>query len=81
MAAESRLRVQSIEGVTQIEFIDRNILDEANIQAIGEEIAAIIDTIEGPGRGRRDPASATRNRRRGRPRRRRVRCREMPGRQ
>lgn len=48
MAAESRLRVQSIDGVTQIEFVDRNILDEANIQAIGEEIAAIIDQAPVP---------------------------------
>jgi hypothetical protein len=31
------------EGITTVEFIDRNILDEANIQAIGEEIATVID--------------------------------------
>jgi anti-sigma B factor antagonist len=40
---DSRLRVRDKNGVTQIEFIDRNILDEANIQHIGEEIGAIID--------------------------------------
>lgn len=40
---ESRIRVRQAEGVTQVEFIDRNILDEANIQAIGEEIGTIID--------------------------------------
>ncbi len=39
----SRLRVRDKNGVTQIEFIDRNILDEANIQHIGEEIGALID--------------------------------------
>lgn len=45
---ESRLRVQRRDGVVQIEFIDRNILDEANIQSIGEEISNLIDTEESP---------------------------------
>jgi anti-sigma B factor antagonist len=40
----SRLRVKKIGEVSQVEFIDRNILDEANIQQIGEEITAIIDS-------------------------------------
>jgi anti-sigma B factor antagonist len=45
----SRLRITKRDGgVTQIEFIDRNILDEANIQAIGEEIASIIDAQPTP---------------------------------
>ena len=48
MAADSRLRIQSIEGVTQVEFIDRNILDEANIQAIADEISALIDGSSTP---------------------------------
>lgn len=40
----SRLRVKKVDnGITQVEFVDRNILDEANIQAIGEELASIID--------------------------------------
>ena len=44
MASEdSRLRVRVEDGITRVEFIDRNILDEANIQAIGEELARIID--------------------------------------
>ncbi len=42
-ASTSRLRVKKDGEVTQIEFIDRNILDEANIQQIGEEIARVID--------------------------------------
>lgn len=42
-AHESRLRISRDGPVTQIEFLDRNILDEANIQAIGEEIGQIID--------------------------------------
>ena len=41
---ESRLRIKTDGGVTQVEFIDRNILDEANIQAIGDEITGLIDT-------------------------------------
>ena len=42
-SAASRLRVDEQDGVTRIEFVDRNILDEANIQQIGEEISRIID--------------------------------------
>lgn len=42
--AESRLRINSDEGVTRVEFIDRNILDEANIQAIGDEIGGLIES-------------------------------------
>lgn len=44
----SRLRVKQINGVTQVEFIDRNILDEANIHQIGEEIAGLIDAAPSP---------------------------------
>ena len=45
---DSRLRVRDKNGVTQIEFIDRNILDEANIQQIGEEIKTIIEAQPQP---------------------------------
>ncbi len=45
---ESRLRIRNAGGVTQVEFIDRNILDEANIQAIGDEISGLIDADESP---------------------------------
>ena len=41
--SESRLRVSDNEGVTLVEFVDRNILDEANIQAISEEITGEIE--------------------------------------
>ena len=41
--SDSRIRIKETDGVTEIEFIDRNILDEANIQAIHDEIAAIIE--------------------------------------
>ncbi len=44
----SRLRVSETDGVTRIEFVDRNILDEANIQQIGEEITQIIDAQTQP---------------------------------
>lgn len=47
-SADSRLRVRRTDGVTQIEFVDRNILDEANIQSIGEEIASIIEAEDKP---------------------------------
>lgn len=45
---ESRIRVKRVNDVTQVEFVDRNILDEANIQAIGDEITQLIDGQTGP---------------------------------
>jgi anti-sigma B factor antagonist len=48
MPAESRIRVKRINDVMQVEFLDRNILDEGNIQVIGDEIAALIDATPGP---------------------------------
>ncbi len=42
-SVSSRLRVSEQDGITHVEFVDRNILDEANIQQIGEEISRIID--------------------------------------
>ncbi len=44
----SRLRIKKVNDVTQVEFIDRNILDEANIQLIGEEISSIIEASPRP---------------------------------
>ena len=35
---ETRIRVKRHDAITRVEFIDRNILDEANIELIGEEI-------------------------------------------
>ncbi|MEM9066294.1 MAG: STAS domain-containing protein [Planctomycetota bacterium] len=46
--SDSRLKVSKNEAVTVVEFIDRNILDEGNIQAIGDEIAGLIDAEETP---------------------------------
>ena len=47
-AAESLLRVANEDGVTHIQFVDRNILDEANIQQIGEEITRLVDESPQP---------------------------------
>lgn len=47
-ASESRLRIQHDSGVTRVEFLDRNILDEANIQKIGEELATVTDGAGSP---------------------------------
>lgn len=46
--SDSRLKLSDNEGITLVEFIDRNILDEANIQAIGEEIGSIIERSAQP---------------------------------
>jgi anti-sigma B factor antagonist len=47
-SAASRLRIEEQDGVTCVQFVDRNILDEANIQQIGEEIGRIIDAAHQP---------------------------------
>jgi anti-sigma B factor antagonist len=47
-SAASRLRVAETNGVTNVEFVDRNILDEANIQQIGEEISRLVDEKPAP---------------------------------
>jgi anti-sigma B factor antagonist len=47
-ASGSRLRVKQHQDVVQIEFIDRNILDEANIAQIGEEITGIVEAAATP---------------------------------
>lgn len=47
-SGDSRLRVKRVDGVSQVEFVDRNILDEGNIQVIGEEIGALIDAEAAP---------------------------------
>ncbi len=47
-SSASRLRVTEREGVSCVEFLDRNILDEGNIQQIGEEIGEIVDASETP---------------------------------
>jgi anti-sigma B factor antagonist len=44
----SRIRVTDQDGVMRVEFVDRNILDEANIQQIGEEIIRLVETHAQP---------------------------------
>lgn len=44
----SRLKVRQQNNITQVEFVDRNILDEANIQQIGEEINGLIEKDSAP---------------------------------
>lgn len=46
--SDSRLRISKIDEVTQVEFVDRNILDEANIQAISDEISGLIEQASSP---------------------------------
>ena len=43
MAKDSRLMIQRDREITRIEFLDRNILEEASIQQIGDEISQIIE--------------------------------------
>ena len=45
---ESRLVVEKDGGITRISFLDRNILDETNIQQIGEEVAQRIEAAHNP---------------------------------
>lgn len=40
--ADSRLRVRDQDGVTVVEFVDRNILDEANIAQITDEMMGLV---------------------------------------
>lgn len=47
-SGESRLRVKTEGNVTRVEFVDRNILDEGNIQQIGDEILRLIDEQDHP---------------------------------
>lgn len=48
MPSDSRIRVKRVENVTHVEFLDRNILDEANIQLIGQEISQLVDAEASP---------------------------------
>lgn len=44
----TRLRVKREGDITVIRFVDRNILDEANIQQIGDEIVKIVESEPKP---------------------------------
>lgn len=46
--SDSRLKVKREGSIVEVQFRDRNILDEANIQQIGEEIKTIIEAEAQP---------------------------------
>lgn len=48
MATESRLKVTRHGSIIEVGFRDRHILDEANIQQIGEQIRTIVDAEPKP---------------------------------
>jgi anti-anti-sigma factor len=43
-APSSHISIRKIDGVTRIDFVDRNILDELNIHQIGEELLACVES-------------------------------------
>ncbi len=45
---DSRLVVNEENQITKIRFLDRNILEEANIQQIGDEISQLIEASDNP---------------------------------
>lgn len=45
---DSRLRVRKENGVIRAEFVDRNILDEANIQQITDELLGLVSSEQAP---------------------------------
>lgn len=47
-SGDSRLNITTVGDVTRIEFVDRNILDEGNIQQIGDEILHLVDDRDAP---------------------------------
>jgi anti-sigma B factor antagonist len=47
-APKSRIVVKRDEDIVQIDFLDKNILEETNIQQIGDEIAAILEGGNAP---------------------------------
>ena len=45
---DSRLNVREDGDITHVSFLDRNILEEANIQQIGDEISGIVERSGNP---------------------------------
>lgn len=48
MAVDSRIRVKRFDHVVHVEFIDRNILDEANIKLIEDDILRLVESETPP---------------------------------
>lgn len=44
----SRIRVSDVQGVMRVEFVDRDILDEAAIRQIGAELTRSIESVKAP---------------------------------
>ena len=47
-AKESRLVVREEDNIVKVSFLDRNILEEAYIQQIGDEISSLIEESTNP---------------------------------
>jgi len=45
---DSRLVIEQDGEVTRVDFLDRNILEEASIQAIGEQVGTLIESSPSP---------------------------------
>ena len=45
---ESKLTVRSEEEAVVVQFVDRNILDEASIQQIGQELGDLVENSDSP---------------------------------
>jgi anti-sigma B factor antagonist len=45
---ESRLTVEYDQDIVKVQLLDRNILEEAAIQQIGEEISALVEQASNP---------------------------------
>lgn len=43
-----QLKFSTVGEVTQVEFVEKNILDESNIQQISEELATVVDDVPTP---------------------------------
>jgi anti-sigma B factor antagonist len=43
MAVRRRLQVSQVGNVTSVRFVDRKILDEANIQELGQELFQLVE--------------------------------------
>jgi anti-sigma B factor antagonist len=44
----SRLRITEKDGITRVDFVDRDILDEANIRQIGSELLRLVESKPEP---------------------------------
>ena len=47
-APSTHISTRKTDGVTRIDFVDRNILDELNIHQIGEELLSVVEAEHGP---------------------------------